>query len=117
MTSPERRKGSAFENEIVRYLRENGHPFAERAYGAGRPDDRGDIDGLPGWVLEAKCHKSLDLAGWANEAEAEAANARAPWWAVIAKRRGKPVDSAYVVMPLSQFARLLAEEPVSNDAA
>ena len=110
MTNPQRRTGSSFENEIVKFLRDHGHPFAERAYGAGRPDDRGDIDGLPGWVLEAKCHKSMDLAGWANEAEAEAANARASWWAVIAKRRNRPVSDAYVVMPLAQFARLLAED-------
>jgi hypothetical protein len=111
VTSPQRRKGSAFENEIVRFLRSHGFPFAERAYGAGRPDDRGDIDGVPGFVLEAKCHKSMDLAGWANEAAAEAQNARCSWWAVIAKRRGKPVEDAYVVMPLAQFARLLADEP------
>jgi hypothetical protein len=110
VTSPERRKGSAFELAIVAYLRDHGFPFAERAYGAGRPDDRGDIDGIPGWVLEAKCHKSMDLAGWANEAAAEAVNARASWWAVIAKRRNRPVSDAYVVMPLSQFAALLAED-------
>lgn len=114
MTSPERRKGNDFETEIVKFLQSHGFPFAERAYGAGRPDDRGDIDGIPGWVLEAKCHKSLDLAGWANEAEAEAANARAPWWAVIAKRRGKPVEMAYVVMSLRQFAELLAEDEASG---
>ena len=110
MTSPERRKGNGFELAIVSYLREHGFPFAERAYGAGRPDDRGDIDGVPGWVIEAKNHKSMDLAGWANEAAAEALNARAHWWCVIAKRRNRPVGDAYVVMPLSQFARLLAEE-------
>lgn len=109
MTSPERRKGNAFELAIVGYLREHGFPFAERAYGAGRPDDRGDIDAIPGWVLEAKNHKALDLAGWCSEASAEAANARSHWWAVIAKRRNRPIADAYVVMPLHQFARLLAD--------
>lgn len=109
MTSPERRKGNGFEIEIVKYLRLHGFPYAERAYGAGRPDDCGDIDGIPGWVIEAKNHKSLDLAGWANEAAAEAQNARASWWAVIAKRRNRPTSDAYVVMDLAQFADLLAE--------
>jgi hypothetical protein len=110
MTSPQRRKGTGFELAIVAYLKEHGFPFAERAYGAGRPDDRGDIDGIPGWCIEAKNHKSMDLAGWASEAAAEAANARCHWWAVIAKRRNRPIEDAYVVMPLAQFARLLAED-------
>jgi Holliday junction resolvase len=110
VTSPQVRKGSTFERSVVAYLREHGHPFAERAYGAGRPQDVGDIDGLPGWTLECKAHKALALAGWIDEAEAEGANARRGFWAVIAKRRGKPTADAYVVLPLSVFARLVAEE-------
>lgn len=113
MTSPQRRKGSVFENEIVKFLRDHGFPFAERAYGAGRPDDVGDINGIAGWCIEAKNHKSMDLAGWANEAAAEATNARCRWWAVIAKRRNKPISDAYVVMSLAQFAELMAEEKVA----
>ncbi len=65
MTSPQRRKGSAFENEIVRFLRLNGHPYAERAYGAGRPADVGDVNGLVGWCIEAKNHSRMQLAEWA----------------------------------------------------
>jgi hypothetical protein len=122
VSSPERRKGTGFELEIVNFLRTHGFPMAGRAYGAGRPDDVGDINGVAGWCLEAKNHKSLDLAGWCSEAAAESANARTSWWAVIAKRRNRPVSDAYVVMPLEQFARLLAgraartsQEPVVFD--
>ena len=50
----------------------------------------------------------------ANAVAVEAENARAHWWAVIAKRRGRPVEDAYVVMPLSQFAQLLADETVTT---
>ena len=114
MTSPERRKGNAFELAIVAFLREHGFPFAERAYGAGRPDDRGDVDGIPGWTIEAKNHRALDLAGWCSEAAAESTNARTHWWSVIAKRRNRPIDDAYVVMPLHQFARLLADSPAED---
>jgi hypothetical protein len=110
MTSPQRRKGTGFELEVVNFLRTHGHREAERAYGAGRPDDRGDIVGIAGWCLELKNHKEMDLAGWATEAAAEAQNARCPWWAVIAKRRNRAVAEAYVVMTLEQFARLLAGE-------
>ena len=110
-----RRKGSLWEREIVEYLRAHGFPYAERAYGAGRPDDRGDIDGVAGWVIEAKNQKTIELARWADEAKGEAENCQhpaypAPPWAVIAKRRGRPVSDAYVVMSLEQFARLMADD-------
>lgn len=100
-----KRKGSRFELEVARYLAEHGHPYAERAYGAGRPSDVGDIDGLPGLCVEVKCHRALDLAGWVDEAIAEAANAgRGVVPVVVAKRRGRPTADAYVVMRLSDWA-------------
>jgi len=102
-------RGSAFERDVAQFLREHGHRFVERAYGAGRSDDRGDLDGLPGWVLECKAHKTLDLAGWMAEAERERTCGRQPFAAVIAKRRGKPTSDAYVVLDLATFARLLTE--------
>jgi hypothetical protein len=110
MTSPARRKGSQFERDVAAYLRDHGHPFAERAYGAGRPDDRGDIDGIVGWTLEVKNVRALDLAGWSGEAEAEAHNARHPNWAVVFKRRHRPTGDAYVLLDLATFAELLADE-------
>jgi hypothetical protein len=103
-------KGSLFEREVCAYLRANGHPYAERAYGAGRPGDVGDIDGIPNWCIEAKNHKSIDLAGFVAEAERERLNGRKLNAAVIAKRRGKPTSDAYVVLSLATFARLVADD-------
>jgi hypothetical protein len=103
-------KGSAFERDVCSYLKDHGHPFVERSYGAGRPDDRGDIDGIPGWCLELKNCRALDLAGWVTEATAEAEHARSHHWAVVAKRRNRPVSESYVVMSLSQFAELVGDE-------
>ncbi|MGO8724292.1 MAG: hypothetical protein ACLQRM_16405 [Acidimicrobiales bacterium] len=108
--SAPKRKGSAFERDIVAYLTAHGFPHAERSYGAGRPEDVGDIDGLPGFVIEAKAHRSIDLAGWIDEAETERVNARQPFAVVIAKRRNKPTGAAYAVMTLEAFARLVADE-------
>ncbi len=108
MTSPQRRKGSSFERDVVAYLREHGFPYAERAYGAGRPDDRGDIDGMPGFTLECKAHRQIDLAGFVDEAEHERANARQRFAAAIVKRRNKSTADAYVVMTLAQFAALVS---------
>lgn len=110
MTSPQARMGSQFEREVVAYLNAHGFPYAERAYGAGRPADVGDIDGVVGWTIECKAHKSIDLAGFIDEAETERTNGNRCNAAVIAKRRGKPTADAYVVMPLSTFARTLADE-------
>lgn len=53
-------KGSAFEREIVAFLRTHGHPYAERAYGAGRPGDVGDIDGIPGFVILVRGVREAD---------------------------------------------------------
>ena len=109
MTSPQARKGATFERDVVEYFRANGHPYVERAYGAGRPDDVGDLDGVPGWALELKNHQKLALSGWLEEAEVERVNARARFAAVIAKRRGKNAGQSYVVMTLATFAELLGD--------
>ena len=113
MTSPQARKGSTFERDVVTYLAGHGFPYCERTYGAGRPADVGDVDGIVGWTLEVKNHRSLDLAGWSDEAERERVNGRQPFAAVVAKRRCKPVAQSYVVMSLETFARLLADDEVN----
>ena len=109
MSNPQKAKGSQWERDVVKYLKETGHRWVERAYGAGRQDDRGDITGLPGWVLECKNHKAMDLAGWIAEANVERANANAEYTVVVVKRKGKPAANGYVVMELEQFSRILRE--------
>lgn len=102
-------KGSAFEREVVRVLREHGHPSAARAYGAGRPADVGDVAGVPGFVVECKAHRALDLAGWADEVGREAASAGpgvVP--VVVAKPRGRSAEESYAVLRLADLADLLA---------
>ena len=102
-------KGSAFEREVVRVLRDHGHPHAERSYGAGRPRDVGDVAGLAGFVVEMKACRSFDLAGWLDEAAREAANAgEGVVGVVVAKRRGHGPEDAYVVLRLADFAELTA---------
>lgn len=102
--SASKRKGTAFETEVCRYLTEHlGLPIERRAL-AGILD-RGDCTGIPGWILEMKNCRSIDLAGWMDEALKEAANDGAPFYAVVAKRRTKNVSQAYVVMPLEIWAQ------------
>lgn len=110
MTSPQARKGSGFERDAVGYIRENGFPDAERCYGAGRPDDVGDIDGVPGVVIECKNRADMShLALWVDEAQREADTDGADFGVVIAKRRMKGIDEAYMVMKVRDGVRLLRE--------
>lgn len=109
MANPAKRKGDAFERDVVAYLRDQGFPYVERAYGAGRPDDVGDLDGIPGWVFELKNYRDFRLAEWMDETRREQAQARAQFGVVVVKRRQRPIAQAYVVMELEQLARLLAE--------
>lgn len=109
MSNPAKRRGDQFERDVVAYFHGQGFPYVERAYGAGRPDDVGDLDGIPGWCFELKNHQRLDLAGWMGELAAEMRNARALYGAVIVKRRQHPVRHSYVVMTLEQLTQLLAE--------
>lgn len=109
MTHPSARKGSIFEREVVGFLQGHGFPHIERAYGAGRPADVGDLDGTPGLCWELKNCSRLELAAWVDEAQTERRHARARFGIVVAKRRRKPVADAYALMPLAQLAQILIE--------
>ena len=101
-----KRRGSRFEADVVDYLAGHGFPLAERRV-MGGTRDRGDVAGVPGWTLELKAERSLDLAGALSEAKTEAANAGTLDYAAVLKRRNHPVAAAYVVLPLDRFAHLL----------
>jgi hypothetical protein len=102
--------GTRWESAIVEFLRANGFPWAERRALAGALD-RGDIVIGPGApIVEAKNRKALDLANAVDEANAEAANAGAPFGVAVLKRRGKgSAGDGYAVMTLANCARLLRE--------
>jgi Holliday junction resolvase len=110
MTNPAKAKGSLFEREVVKRFRYWGHRHVERAYGAGRQDDRGDLVGLLGGavVVECKAQKTFNFSAWLAEAEVERVNAGAAWGVVVAKRGRRPIGESYVVMTLDDFAELLA---------
>ena len=107
VTSPQKRKGSAAELAVAKWLRKLGWIHAERSR-AGWQDDRGDIDGMPGVCVEVKAEKKIDIPGYLRELEVEMENAKAWTGTVIIKRRGSTnVDDWYAVMPAKVWAELL----------
>ena len=118
MTSPQKRKGSAAELAVAKWLRKLGWIHAERSR-AGFQDDRGDIDGMPGVCIEVKNEKKIDLPGYLRELEVEIANAQAWTGTVIVKRRGSMnVDDWYAVMPAKIWGELMVmlDQPNGNSA-
>lgn len=108
MSSRSKAKGSAAERSLVDYLRRQGWPHAERRL-AGATQDRGDIAGLPGVVIEVKNCARTELGAWVDEAEAERANDNADLAVVWHKRRGTTDPGRwYVTVTGATMARLLA---------
>lgn len=104
--SASRRKGTAWESAVVEYLQAAGFPHAERRALCG-VNDKGDIAGIPGVMVECKAEKAIDLAGYMDEVKVQTANAHAQVGVAVVKRRNRPAGDAYAVMPLSAFVELL----------
>lgn len=85
--------GTAAESAVVRYLKVNGFPSAERRALHGQLDE-GDITGTPGLCIEVKAGeiaKSLLpglLLEWMRETEIERINSRADIGLLVIQRRG-----------------------------
>jgi hypothetical protein len=105
----QRTKGAAHERAVVTWLRGRGRLHTERRL-AGSPDDRGDVAGWPGVVVEAKNHARIDLAGWVDQLERSIALCGADTGVVVVKRKGV-TDPAryYAVMTLARWEALMAE--------
>ena len=105
-----KQKGSKYERDVVKWLRSVGFVDAERAYGAGRQDDVGDIDGLDGVVIECKNEKTLRIPQYLRELDVEMENAGAETGVVLIKKRGTTnVSESYAVMPAKLWVDLLKQ--------
>lgn len=106
MSSPSKKKGTAFERAVADYLNERLPWLIDRMVLHGG-QDRGDIIGVPDWVLECKATREFKLAQFVTEAEVEAGNAGVPFGAAVVKSPGRPVDDAFVVVSLRQFVEMV----------
>jgi hypothetical protein len=107
--SKSRAKGTHWETAIVQYLRDRGWPNVERRALHGR-QDRGDIAGIIGVVIEAKNERQITLAQYANETAEETARDNASVGAAWIKRpRHTDPGKGYVLLDGATFTQLLKE--------
>lgn len=117
MSNSSKRKGDRYELDLAAWLQANGFPYADRALGAGRKLDRGDIVGTPA-TIEAKNHKRLLVPEWVVELESEAELAGTEHAVIVAKRRGTTnIGSHYAITTVGDYFRLLHEADGVPNAA
>lgn len=107
MTSSQARKGRRAELAVAEALQSLGFPYCEPTRRSGWAEDRGDIDGIPGVVIEVKDAKTHKLSAWLKETETERSNADAKHGLLVVKRAGI-TDAAewYAISTLRSWARL-----------
>lgn len=109
-------KGTGFESGVTDYMAAGlGDDRIERRAKTGAKD-RGDIAGVrfrgQRVVVECKNCKRMELSEWLKEAEKEAGNDDAGFWAVVHKRkRYGDYGEQYVTMPLKVYVAMLALDP------
>lgn len=113
--SAPKRKGGAWEREVVTLLRRHGWP-AERRSLRG-PDDRGDVVGVPGVVIECKAARRFELGPWLDETVAEAARDDGALPVLVVKRPRRQVGDAFAVLRLDDLAALLRAERETRGVA
>jgi len=98
-----RDKGSRGELEVAAIFKAAGFD-ARRTPNSGGLSWRGDVVGVPGYVLEVKRQETLALPAWLRQAAADAAVCDSV--PVVAFRRSQ--EGWYAALPLEELARLVA---------
>ena len=105
-----RRKGAAFEIDVMKWFRKMG-VLAERLRLSGK-EDEGDLVVIvagESYIFELKNTKSLNLKEFWDEAQVEASNYAKhrgidkPFSYVLFKRRGAGIHKAWVIQDLTQW--------------
>lgn len=117
--SRQKDKGTRFETAVTEYLKEALCDETIERRALNGTCDRGDISGVTfcGYrmVLECKNENRMRLAEYMREAETEAHNDNAHYYAVIHKKRGVGISTSqtigqqYVTMPLHMFVSMIID--------
>ena len=124
MVNRSKARGTAAESAVVRWVRANGFPWAERLALAGAKDC-GDISLVPGraCIIEVKSHKSAAtgqpgprvLAKWLAETETERLNANADVGLLVVKRAGTTNPGQWwTYLPTRDLLRLVGAPSPHN---
>jgi hypothetical protein len=115
VANPNKRKGTEHEVKTRDFLKAHGQPYCERMASSGSKD-RGDLTGVPGFVIGCKDWGKIDLAKFMDEIRKQKHNAGdVPFGVEIIKRRNHPIGRAYAVMELADLAALIADGHPSLD--
>ena len=113
MVNKNGRKGSQFETDVMKWLR-NAGVMAERLTKAGAKDEGDMVVIISGetYILELKNRATLSLPEFWREAQVEALNyakarglGEVPLSYVIVKRRNASIDQAWVIQDLAQWIK------------
>lgn len=103
-----RSKGFTFERAVAAVFKAGGFEHAERRPPEG-VRDRGDLNGVPGFVIECKAAARFEFGVWLRELEEEIEHAGTPYGALVVKRARASTERGYFVMELRDAVRLLRE--------
>ena len=116
MANPQKRKGDAFERDVLDELQGSlGRLMPRlRRTKAGAALDIGDIEGDDLVAYECRNYRDMNVAKAVDDAADHADTAGVQWYVAILKRRMRPVQEAYAVMPLWQYAEMRKEIEVAR---
>lgn len=107
--SANKAKGTRWETEVVRALRDAGFAGADRRALRGTADC-GDITGVPGLVIEARNRKRVEPAAWIDEVAVKRDRDGARYGVAWFHRRGKSrAEDGFVLMSGEDFLKLLTD--------
>jgi hydrogenase maturation factor len=108
--SKSKQKGTLAETAVAEYLRQT-FPAVERRVQSG-VNDRGDIAGVPGCVIEVKNQRTYKIQEWMRETETERINASANLGVLVIKPVGVGVSRVsdwFAVVSLETITRMIEE--------
>lgn len=108
--SKSKQKGTLAETAVADFLRKT-FTAVERRTLSGK-NDKGDIAGVPGCVIEVKNQRSYKIHEWMKETETERANAKAEIGLLVIKPNGIGVSKVadwWTVVSLETITKLIEE--------
>lgn len=117
MVNKPRMKGTSAESAVVKFLQDNGFPYAERRSLNGATD-KGDISGCLGLCIEVKyAGAGLKIGPWLTETQQERVNAGADYGILVVKPPGlgdRNTAYWYAIMVGAEFDRLCNQALVNR---